>query len=131
MNLPDGFQTITPYIFTDTPDLFATFLEDAFDAKEMGRSMRGGRIANLQMRIGTVTLMISQSEGKYTAQPTAFYIYVENADDSMARAIAAGARLEMEVMDMSYDDRQGGVVDPIGNIWWVSQRLVEKPYFSE
>ena len=25
-------------------------------------------------------------------------------------------------------DRQGGVRDPHGNRWWISQRLVEEPY---
>jgi PhnB protein len=47
----------------------------------------------------------------------------------MTRAIAAGARLEMQVADMPYGDRQGGVVDPSGNIWWISQRIAESAYF--
>jgi PhnB protein len=29
---------------------------------------------------------------------------------------------------MPYNDRQGGVADPSGNIWWLSQRLVPGPY---
>jgi len=47
----------------------------------------------------------------------------------MRRALKHGATLEMAVADMPYGDRQGGVVDPSGNIWWVSQRLVDGPYF--
>ena len=39
-----------------------------------------------------------------------------------------GATLEMAVADMPYGDRQGGVRDPWGNLWWISQRLVEAPY---
>ena len=34
----------------------------------------------------------------------------------------------MAVADMPYDDRQGGVRDRGGNIWWISQRLVREPY---
>ncbi len=30
----------------------------------------------------------------------------------------------------SYGDRQGGVRDAWGNIWWISQRLVDGPYTS-
>jgi len=30
----------------------------------------------------------------------------------------------MDPMDMPYGDRQGGVVDPCGNTWWISTRLV-------
>ena len=58
-----------------------------------------------------------------------YYLYVEDADAAMNRAIENGAVLEMEVGDMPYGDRQGGVVDPAGNIWWLSQRLAQKPYF--
>ena len=54
----------------------------------------------------------------------AFYIFVENADSAMKQAISVGAVLEMDVADMPYNDRQGGVKDPFGKIWWISQRLV-------
>ena len=60
--------------------------------------------------------------------PSAYYIYVENSDQAMKQAMLAGATLEMEVFDMPYGDRQGGVRDPFGNIWWISQRLVDGPY---
>jgi PhnB protein len=46
----------------------------------------------------------------------------------MQRALAHGATLQMEVADMPYGDRQGGVRDPNGNFCWISQRLVEAPY---
>jgi len=36
--------------------------------------------------------------------------------------------LEIEVGDMPYGDRQGGVKDPHGNIWWISQRTLHDPY---
>jgi hypothetical protein len=34
----------------------------------------------------------------------------------------------MDVSVMPYQDRQVGVKDKHGNIWWLSQRLVEGPY---
>ena len=39
-----------------------------------------------------------------------------------------GATKIFEPMDMPYEDRQGGVTDPFGNIWWISTRLVQEPY---
>jgi PhnB protein len=47
----------------------------------------------------------------------------------MAKAEKAGARKIMAVADMPYGDRQGGVRDPAGNIWWVSQRTSAQAYF--
>lgn len=34
----------------------------------------------------------------------------------------------MAVADRPYGDRQGGVRDAHGHLWWISQRLVDGPY---
>ena len=128
MYIPAGFQSVFPYMFCDDPQGFSEFLHKAFDAEEVGRTMRGDIIANMIIQIGTARFMVSQANERYTARPGAYYIYVESADSSIVRAISAGASLEMEAMDMTYGDRQGGVMDPFGNIWWVSQRLIDEPY---
>jgi PhnB protein len=130
MNIPEGFTTVTPYFFAKDAERFVEFLTSAFDGVEIGRSTRAdGHLANAQVRIGSSTLMVSESSERYTPMPGAFYVYVADADASMQRALARGARLELEVADRPYGDRQGGVVDPFGNIWWISQRLVPEPYF--
>jgi PhnB protein len=72
--------------------------------------------------------MVSEASEKYPPMPASYYLYVENTDATMAQALAHGATLEMAVADMPYGDRQGGVRDTHGNIWWVSQRLVDGPY---
>ena len=129
MYVPKGFGTVTPYIFVNGADNFSDFLVRAFNGVEKGRTVRpDGVIANLQIEIGTSMIMSSEASEQYPAMPSAYYIYVENADSAMNQAILAGAVLEMDVADMRYDDRQGGVKDPFGNIWWISQRLVDRPY---
>lgn len=57
-----------------------------------------------------------------------YYLYVEDADTAMQRALDHGATLHMPVGDMPYGDRQGGVKDRHGNLWWISQRTVHAPY---
>ncbi|WP_378212575.1 hypothetical protein U5922_011055 [Aquicoccus sp. G2-2] len=47
----------------------------------------------------------------------------------MTRAANAGADVIMHADNMPYGDRQGGVRDPAGNIWWISQRLTQDPYY--
>ncbi len=129
MYTPPGFTTITPYFFVKDVESFVEFLVNAFGGTEQLRSLRpDGRIANAQVRVGTSTVMASEAGGRYPPMATALYLYVDDADKAMAQAIAAGAALEMEVDDMPYGDRQGGVRDPHGNVWWISQRLVEAPY---
>lgn len=130
MYIPDGFNTVTPYLVIREAEKFVAFLLKAFDGVEIGRSLRpDAKIANAQVRIGTSTLMVGEASERYQPMPGSFYLYVEDAEASMKKAIENGATLEMEVGDKPYGDRQGGVIDPFGNIWWISQRLVQKPYF--
>jgi PhnB protein len=87
-----------------------------------------GRIANVQVVLGSSTVMVSEASERYPPMRGAYYLYVEDALASMERALRHGAALEMEVADMPYGDRQGGVKDRHGNIWWISQRTVHEPY---
>ena len=129
MYVPPGFNTITPCLVVSGAEEFVSFLVDGLGGTETCRTLRpDGRIANVQVRIGDSTLMASEASPQYPPMPAAFYLHVADARASMQRALAHGATLEMEVADMPYGDRQGGVRDPHGNLWWISQRLVEEPY---
>lgn len=129
MYLPPGFNTVTPYFFVREAESFVQFLLQGLGGIETCRSLReDGQIANVQVCLGTSTVMVSEASPRYPAMASAFYLYVENADAAMAQALAHGASLEMEVGDMPYGDRQGGVRDAHGNIWWISQRIVHEPY---
>jgi PhnB protein len=127
--VPPGFGTVTPYFFVRDAEAFVRFLVTGLGGEEMLRSMRpDGKIANAQVRIGTTTVMVSESSPPYPPMPGSYYLYVADADASMQRALDAGAKLEMAVGDMPYGDRQGGVRDAHGNLWWISQRLVAASY---
>lgn len=129
MIIPPGFNTVAPYFFVRDAEAFVAFLVDGLGGTETVRSMRpDGQIANVQVRLGTSTVMVSEASEQYPPMPSAYYLYVDDADAAMKRCLEHGARLEMPVADMPYGDRQGGVRDPNGNIWWISQRLVDGPY---
>lgn len=129
MYIPPGFATVTPYFFVAEAERFVEFLVNGLGGTEVLRSLRpDGRIANCQVRLGSATVMASEAGGVYPPMQMACYLYVEEAQSAVEKALAAGASLEMAVTDMPYGDRQGGVRDPHGNIWWLSQRLVQGPY---
>ena len=129
MNIPLGFNTVTPYFFVIAAEGFVDFLVNGLGGSEVLRHLRpDGRIANAQIRLGTSTVMVSEASTAYPAMPGSYYLYVESADVAVDRALEHGALLEMKVSDMPYGDRQGGVRDRYGNIWWISQRLVNEPY---
>ena len=128
MLIPPGFNTVTPYFFVDGADRFLICLVQGLGGVEIGRHMNGDRIANAQVRLGNSTIMVSEASVGFPAMPASYYLYVEDADEAMAKAIAAGAAKIMDVANMPYNDRQGGIKDPFGNLWWLSQRLIDGPY---
>ena len=126
--LPPGYNTVTPYFLVDRAAEFIDFLVRGLGGKELSRPSANGRGAHAEVRLGSSTVMISEARSDYAAMRAAYYLYVENADATMASAVAAGAEQVMAVQDMDYGDRQGGVRDKHGNLWWISQRLVSGPY---
>ena len=131
MKIPPGFAQLAPYLFVDDAVAYMAFLESAFGAVELGRTVApDGRLANGHMKLGEVAFMLSEaSPPRYPPTQASFYLYVDDADAALERALSAGASLDVEIGDMPYGDRQCGVRDPAGNLWWLSQRLVDEPYY--
>lgn len=128
MLVPPGFHTVTPYLVVDGAARLIDFLVQGLGGSEELRHVDDGIVAHAQVRLGDSMLMLSDATAAWQAMPCSLYLYVDDADAAMARALAAGATLVMEVGDKPYGDRQGGVRDPAGNVWWLSQRLVDGPY---
>lgn len=127
---PEGFGTVNGYLFVEDPKKLIDFLKNAFYAVEINRSInpKNGDIANVILKIGSSCFMISQARDQFLNMRTAFYIYVDNVDEIHKRAVKNGAKIEFEPADMDYQDRQSGIIDPSGNYWWISKRLVKKGY---
>ncbi len=127
---PEGFGTVNGYLFAEFPNELIDFLKNAFFAEEITRSInpKNGDIANVILKIGSSCFMISQARAQFLNMRTAFYLYVDDVDEIHKRAIENGAKVEFEPADMDYGDRQSGIIDPSGNYWWISKRLVKKDY---
>ncbi|MEM9617446.1 MAG: VOC family protein [Pseudomonadota bacterium] len=129
MYIPEGFAQVAPYIFATDADDYMNHLLTALGGRDTGRTMReDGKLANGQIRFGDAGVMVSEAGHGFPPSQSTFYLYVENADAAMKRALDNAMTKVMDVADMPYGDRQGGVKDKAGNIWWISQRLTEAPY---
>lgn len=129
MHIPPGFTTVFPYIFATDARSYLTFLVQGLGGEVLDVvASPEGVVRNAHVRFGDTTIMVSEARGTFEPSRGTYYLYVEDADAAMARAVAAGGRALGAVANMPYNDRQGGVADPSGNIWWLSQRLVPGPY---
>lgn len=126
--VPDGFQTITPYLMVRDGTSLIEFAIQAFGAVATHCMRRpDGRIMHAQLQIGSSFVMLGEATEQWPAMPTGLYLYVEDADATFARAIEAGAKPLMPMMDHFWGDRMGGVVDSQGNQWWIATHVEDVP----
>lgn len=105
-------------------------MKNAFFAEEINRSINPNNddIANCILKIGDSCFMISQAREPFLNMKTSLYLFVDNVEEIHKKAIENGATSVFEAEDMPYGDRQSGIIDPSGNYWWISKRLVAKAY---
>lgn len=107
-------RSFTPRLVADDASKLVRFLKNAFGAS--------GDLPNegpAQLRIGDSLVMVSES-GPRPATEAFLYVYVEDADATYRRAIAAGAMSLEAPDDMPYGDRRAMVRDPGGNVWQIA-----------
>jgi len=114
-----GYQTITPYLTVNGPEQLVEFVKQAFGGNEVLRATGSAGGLHAEVVIGDSKLMI----GGYPdveEKLTALHLYVPDADAVYECALAAGATSLEEPVDQFYGDREAGVKDPSGNVWWIA-----------
>jgi PhnB protein len=112
---PDGWPTVIPRMVVDDVGGVVAFLKLVFGARGEVRPD-----APTEMWIDDSVIMVSDGGGVRQARPAFLYVYVENADETYQRALAAGALAIEKPVDMPYGDRRATVQDPWGNIWQIA-----------
>jgi uncharacterized glyoxalase superfamily protein PhnB len=122
--IPDGYHTVTPYLLCQRVADVLSFVERAFDAEVLQRMPSpDGKVVHAEVRIGDSRVMLGEASREWRPMPGSVYVYVDDVDEVYRRAIAAGGRSIMEPADMFYGDRNSGVADPGGNVWWISTHV--------
>lgn len=67
MSIPPGFNTVTPYFVVRHAEAFVRFLVQGLGGTEICWTMRpDGLIQNVQITLGTSTVMVSEATERYT-----------------------------------------------------------------
>jgi len=108
------------------------FYEQAFDAVERFRLVEpSGRIGHAELQLGPAVLMLSDPFPEYGLNaPTenqetssAVHLHVDNADAMAAKALAAGATMQMPPTDQFYGERSCRIRDPFGHSWLIGHSI--------
>lgn len=126
--IPEGHHTVTSYLAVTGVDKLINFVKDTFGATVTERLTRpDGSIYHAEVRIGDSVVMMGEPTADSLETPGMLYVYVEDTDAAYERALAAGAASIMEPADMFYGDRNAGVKDPLGNIWYIATHFEDVP----
>jgi PhnB protein len=118
-NAGAGDQTITPYLTVKRPEQLVEFVKHVFGGVELFRTTGSAGGLHAEVTIGDSRVMIGGYES-VEEMPTALHLYVPDADTVYQRALDAGASSLEEPVDQFYGDREAGVKDPSGNVWWIA-----------
>jgi PhnB protein len=128
--IPEGYHTLTPHLVVRGAAQAIEFYKRAFGAVERARMPGpGGLLMHADLMIGDSVLMLCDempgmerwvAPDSLKGTTAALHLYVEDADAAFARAIAAGAKTSMPLMDAFWGDRYGKLTDPFGHEWSIA-----------
>lgn len=132
--MPDGVPVVMPMLVCRDVSAEIDFCKTTFGAVEMVRRPGpDGTVAHAALTIGGALIMIegewpgvvSRAPEADGSSPVVIYVYVEDVDAVIERAVAAGAKVLLPVKDQFWGDRTGRIVDPSGHVWTISTRVEE------
>ena len=132
--IPDRYRRVTPALVVNGGAEALSFYAEVFGATErMRTSGPEGAIAHAEIEIGDSVIIVEDASpymgtkappvGGLDGTPTFLFIYVEDVDAVVDRAVKLGATLRRAAQDQFYGDRDAFIVDPFGHGWTVATHV--------
>jgi PhnB protein len=132
--IPDAYRRVTPRLVVQGGVKALEFYAAVFGATERMRFPGpGGTVAHAEVQIGDSVVIVEDEvpergtkappPGGVAGSPSSLFIYVEDVDAVVGRAVELGATLQRAPQDQFYGDRDGYVVDPFGHGWTVATHV--------
>jgi PhnB protein len=132
--IPDGASVVIPRLVCRDPPAMIEFCATTFGAVEqVRRPGPDGTVAHALMMIGPAMVMIESEWPTLTSRapkpdgssPVVVFVYVEDVDQTVERAIAGGAKVLIPVQNQFWGDRIAWIMDPSGHVWTIATRIEE------
>jgi len=124
--IPRGFHTLSPHLTVRDAARAIDFYQAAFGA-ELLNPMKGpdGKIMHASLKLGDSTFMLNDEFPEWNnlsplssgGSGVTVHVYLENVDVAFDRAVSAGAKVTMPLLDQFWGDRYGVLMDPFGHKW--------------
>jgi PhnB protein len=132
--IPEGASAIIPRLICRDVEAQIEFCRSALGATEaLRRPGPDGKAAHALLKFGPAMLMLeaewptlpSRVPHADGSSPVVIYLYVEDVDATVERALKEGAKLIVPVATQFWGDRIGWVQDPAGHMWTIATRVEE------
>jgi PhnB protein len=132
--VPEGVSVVMPMLVCRDAAAEIDFCKTTFGAMELlRRPGPDGIVAHAALTIGGAMIMIeaewptlaSRAPRPDGSSPVVLYVYVEDVDAVIERAVATGAKVLLPVQNQFWGDRTGRIIDPSGHVWTISTRTEE------
>ena len=128
-----AYRAVTPMLAVADIRRAIDFYSVAFGFKVKALMDSPAGIVHAELVLRDTTIMLgpeSREQNSLSARsigntPVTLYILVENADEVLAKAVAAGGSVLMPAMDMFWGDRCGLIGDLEGNKWMIATHKSE------
>ncbi|HSK93691.1 MAG TPA: VOC family protein [Candidatus Angelobacter sp.] len=86
-----------------------------------------GRVVHAEVRLGSRRVWLHRVDPGANLQPPGrgsagggIVVHIPDVDERFARVRAAGAEILSEPADQDYGQREFGIRDPEGHLWWIA-----------
>lgn len=132
--IPDTYRRVTPCLIVRGGAKALDFYAQVFQATERVRFPGpDGKVVHAEIQIGDSVVIIEDESlergtkapppGGLAGSPAFLFIYVDDVDAVVARAVKLGAKLQRPPQDQFYGDRDGHIVDPFGHGWTIATHV--------
>jgi PhnB protein len=130
--IPEGYQTVTPYLVIKGAGAAIDYYKKVFGATErMRMPAPGGMIGHAELTIAGSVIMLAdefpqmgfRGPKAVGGTPVSLMLYVPNVDEVFKRAVDAGAKELRPVANQFYGDRMGTLEDPFGHVWSIGTHV--------
>ncbi|MBC7953601.1 MAG: glyoxalase/bleomycin resistance/extradiol dioxygenase family protein [Rhodospirillaceae bacterium] len=118
--------SLVPYLMLSDAHAAMEFYRKAFGAEEIARMTTpdGKRIVHAEMSVHDCRIYLSDDFCQpQSGSRIGLHLEVPDADQALAQAAEAGAKVTMPVSEMFWGARYGKVEDPFGVAWSVSTQV--------
>ena len=132
--IPDSSRRVTPCLVVQGAAKALEFYAEVFQpTKRMRFPGPDGTVAHAEIQIGDSVVIVEDefpdrgtkappTDGGGGA-PSFLFIFVENVDEVVARAVELGAKLQRPPENQFYGDRDGYIIDPFGQGWTIASHV--------